>query len=79
MRRVEWESIFDEYVREFCDEDGIQESNLTDSEARGLKSLQKRVRKESLIVCETDKSGRLAVMSQEEYLEAGNKHVSKDD
>ena len=79
MRRVEWESIFDQYVREFCDEDGIQESNLTDSEARGLKTLQKRVREGSLIICETDKSGRFAVMSQEEYLEAGNKHVSKDE
>ena len=30
-------------------------------------------------VCETDKSGRFAVMSQEEYFEAGNKHMSKDE
>ena len=41
--------------------------------------MQKRVRDGSLVVCETDKSGRFAVMSQEEYLEAGSKHVSKDE
>jgi hypothetical protein len=78
MRRVEWEAVYDEYVREFCDEEGVQESNLTDQERRGLKSLQKRVADGSLVICETDKSSRFAVMSREEYIEAGKKHVDKD-
>ena len=33
----------------------------------------------SLIVCETDKLGRFAIMSQEESLMAGEKHVEKDE
>ena len=43
MRRIEWSSIFDKYLEEFCDEEGIQESNLTKEEQAGLKSLQKRM------------------------------------
>ena len=78
-RRMEWLAIFDAYLREFCDEDGVQEDNLTEDEAKGLKSLKKRVADGSLIVCETDKSGRFAIMSQDEYLLAGEKHVGKDE
>ena len=70
--------MYDEYVREFCDEDGVQESNLTDQERRGLTSLQWRVADGSLVICETFKSSRFAVMSREEYIEAGKKHVDKD-
>ena len=78
-RRMEWIAIYDAYVKEFCDEEGVQENNLTESEARGLKSLKKRVAEGSLIVCQTDKSSRFAIMSQEEYLAAGQKHVAKDE
>ena len=70
---MEWIAIYDAYVREFCDEEGVQEDNLTESEARGLKTLKKRVADGSLVICETDKSGRFAIMSQEEYLAAGEK------
>ena len=78
-RRMEWIAIYDAYVREFCDEEGVQEDNLTESEAKGLKTLKKRVAEGSLVICETDKSGRFAIMSQEEYLAAGEKHVAKDE
>ena len=47
-RRMEWIAIA--YVREFWDEEGVQEENLTESEARGLK---KRVADGTLVVCET--------------------------
>ena len=79
MRRLEWMAVYDQYVAEFCDEHGVQEDNLTPEEAGGLKSLKKRVAEGSLIICQTDKSGRFAVMSQEEYLAAGMKHVAKDE
>ena len=42
-RRVEWNKIFDDFMAEFSDEKGVQESNLTQAEANGLKKLQKRV------------------------------------
>ena len=35
-RRVIWSKIFDDFLEEFTDEAGVQESNLTKSEARGL-------------------------------------------
>ena len=76
---LEWLAVYDAYLAEFCDEKGVQEENLTPQEARGLKSLKKRVADGTLVVCQTDKSGRFAIMSQEEYLEAGMKHVAKDE
>ena len=79
MRRLEWLSVYDQYLAEFCDEKGVQEDNLTPEEASGLKSLKKRVADGTLVISQTDKSGRFAIMSQEEYLEAGMKHVAKDE
>ena len=49
--------------------------NLTESEGRGLESLQKR---EDIVVFQTDKSGRLAVDSKENYVEATMPHVRED-
>ena len=77
-RRVEWGKIFDTFMMEFTDEDGVQENNLTEEEARGLKKLQKRVKDGSLVVVRTDKSGRFSVMSMEEYERAGAVHTRND-
>jgi hypothetical protein len=77
-RRVEWLKVFNEFMEEFCDQDGVQESNLTKQEAKGLKKLQKRVKEGTLVVVRTDKSGRFAVMSMVEYERAGNVHTQKD-
>ena len=38
MRRIQWASIYDTYLASFCDEEGVQESNLTREEQIGLKS-----------------------------------------
>jgi hypothetical protein len=78
MRRVEWGAVYDKYMEEFTDE-GIQEENLTLEEARGLKSLKKRVGEGSIVVVQTDKSSRFAIMTLEEYEEAGRKNTSKDE
>ena len=77
-RRVEWTKVFDEFMSEFTDEKGVQESNLTRQEARGLRKLQKRVKEGSLVVVRTDKSGRFAIMSMSEYERAGRVHTDKD-
>ena len=66
MRRVELGSVFDKYLKEFTDE-GVQEDNLTKEESIGLKCLKKRVPEGSIVICQTDKSGRFAIMSMEEY------------
>ena len=77
-RRVEWLKVFDDFRNEFTDEKGVQESNLTKGETRGLKKLQKRVKEGSLVVVKTDKSGRFSIMSMEEYESAGRVHTDKD-
>ena len=43
-----------------------------------MKSLKQRVKDGSIVICSTDKSSRFAVMSLEEYEEAGRKHTVKD-
>jgi len=53
-------------------------SNLSPSELRGLKSLQKRVADGNLVVCESDKSAKLCVLSKQQYLAAGLEHCKKD-
>ena len=38
-RRVEWIRIFDEFMEQFTDENGVQESNLTSRESRDVMSI----------------------------------------
>ena len=54
------------------------ESNLTPAELRGLKSLKKWIKSGELLVVDTDKSKKFAVMSQKQYFEAGLSHANKD-
>ena len=79
VRATEWAKVREEYMEEFTKEDGKQESNLTASQGRGVKSLLRRVKEGDIVVIQTDKSGILVVMSMEEYLKAGTVHTAKDD
>ena len=58
--------------------EGVRDSNLSKSELSGLKSLKKRVQAGSLVVAETDKSKRFALLTREQYLKAGLKHTQND-
>ena len=78
LRRQTWRKIYQSFRDQFTDEDGVQESNLTVSEAMGLKSLKKRVANGELVVVKSDKSGRFSVMSMAEYTRAGEVHTMKD-
>ena len=62
------------------DEDGdrVKLENLTAKDRRGLESLKRRVKEKEIIVCRTDKSGRFAVLSREQYIKAGEAHTDKD-
>ena len=75
---MEWTKIFDDYHKEMTDEDGVQESNLDKNELGGIKTLKKRVEDSEIVVCATDKSGRFAIMTMEDYRYAGRKHTLKD-
>ena len=66
FRRVAWGRIYDDFRNELTDEEGVQESNLTLGEVKGLKKLKKRVQDGEIIIVKTDKSGKFAIMSLEE-------------
>ena len=58
MRRTLHEKIYQEFRRERCNDRGEQESNLTEEEEKGLKSLQRRIQKEDLIIMKMIRVGR---------------------
>ena len=78
LRRQKQSQIFRDYVKQNCDKKGRQKTNITKQQARGLKKLRKRIEEGKLIVCQTDKSGRLCVMPMEMYMEAGEVHSAGD-
>ena len=73
--RAEANRIFDEYVKLLGDVSGKTVDNLTKSERRGLTSLQKKVMDGEIVICQTDKSGRLAVLTQEQCRASGEQHL----
>ena len=52
--------------------------NLTKNEIKAMKTLKDRIKEGELIVSQTDKSSRFAVLSKQQYLESGKVHTSKD-
>ena len=69
LRRQKQSQLFRNYVKENCDDKGRQRSNITKQQAAGLKKLRKRIEEGELIVCQTDKSGKLSVMPLEMYVD----------
>ena len=51
---------------------------LKKAEKTGLDSLLKRIKAGEITVMETDKTGKFTVMSQQDYLEAGDLHTAND-
>ena len=78
MRREIHGKIYEEYRQEFCSKEGDQKPNLTEAEAAGLKSLQKRIKEGELVIMKTDKSSKFCVTTREEYIKMGEAHTKKD-
>ena len=78
IRREMHSKIFNDYVKEFCNERGEQKSNLREEEQKGIKKLQKRVQEGKGVVMKTDKSGKMCICTREKYLELGMQHVAGD-
>ena len=70
--------VFSEYMTKYTDKNGRQESNLTQEEEAGLKSLQKKISKGQVIIIKTDKSSKFAATQEEEYKKMGEVHTRKD-
>ena len=70
--------IYKDYRKERCKKNSEQESNLTEQQQKGLKSLKKRIQEEEILIVKTDKSGKLCVATVEEYIRMGKEHAGKD-
>ena len=53
-------------------------SNLTESEINGMRSLKARVKSGEIVITETDKSKRFSILTKEQYRKSCLKHTSKD-
>ena len=79
VRKRAQKEVFEKYRKENTTKKGEQKSNLTRKELLGLKSLQKRIEKEEIIVMKTDKSSKFVVTTPEEYKNMGKEHTEKDE
>ena len=74
-------SVADRYVSETKakarSESGtnIKYANLSESEVKGLESIQKR---DDVVIFQTDKSGRMAIDSKQNYVAAAEVHIAGD-
>ena len=79
VRTSEWSRVRTMFKDANTNDKGEQKTNLTASQKRGLLSLLRRIKSGEIVVIETDKSGRFAVMTIEDYLAAGTIHTAKDE
>ena len=78
MRREVHLRTSEEYREKECDEKGRQRRNLTLSEQRGLRKLEKRKNEGEIVVIMTDKSSKMCIMKRDDYEQLGEDHVGKD-
>ena len=68
-----------EYKAEKCDRKGnFKHHNLNNQDAEALKELKKEVRDKNIVVFSTDKSGKFAVDTPDNYREAVMRHTERD-
>ena len=79
VMRMELMEVYRNYVKDHCKDDkGVQESNLSGTQKRGLQKVKRRANDGEIIIVPTDKSGRFAVMTINTKVKAGSKHTDKD-
>ena len=82
IRKVEATKAFDKLMANSTSKNSgfslANKSNLSPEELDGLKSLQRRIANKEIVVCESDKSSKLCVLSQKQYIESGKQHCLKD-
>ena len=65
-------------MKKHCDEKGNQlENNLTMRQTTGIKDLKTKMKAEDLVCIETDKTGKFALDTKENYMKKIQKDISK--
>ena len=57
---------------------GMNIINLPEGEILAIESLKKRVKSGEIVISQTDKSSRFAILTKQQYIESGTVHTSKD-
>ena len=78
MRRNIYKKLFDDFKEKNCRKNGDQKPNLTKTAQEGVDSLNKRINEGQIVVLNTDKSGKFAIVTVEKYLEMGGVHTAGD-
>ena len=79
IRKENTMRTFQNYKLDKCDAKGkVLNKNITKNAERGLKSLKKRVTEGTIYISRTDKSGKIAVITMEEYIRMGEVHTKDD-
>ena len=69
-----------QYIRENVDKDGnVRQSNLSESQKAGLRDIENMMKEKKHIVIKTDKSDRLCLLSENDYVKTGEPHVTEDE
>ena len=67
------------YMRENVDKAGNpKERNMTRMQEAGLREIQTLISQKNYIVTKTDKSDRLCLMTEQDYVQTGEPHVEND-
>ena len=79
MKRGTSSKIYEDYTEEVCNKRGEVKGNLTEEEKDGLRRLQKRIKEKQIVILKTDKSGKMCLVTMEEYKLMGMEHTNKDE
>ena len=74
-----WEKAFGTYMDNNCDKTGQQNvTNLSKNQLLGLKTIQKKVAKNEVVILEADKGKRFVVVSEQDYISMARVHTAGD-
>ena len=75
----ELKRIFKEFTNKHCDRFGnLKENNLSEEKRNTIKDLKKKIKEEELVCYKTDKTGYLALDTQENFANKMEKHIEND-
>ena len=78
IRRGTNNKIYEQYTEEVCNKKGEVKGNLSEEEKDGFRRLQKRIKENEVVILKTDKSGKMCLVTRDEYMKMGLEHTKKD-
>ena len=78
--KSELKEVYIKYMKENCDNRGnLLENNLTVKQVKAIKELKTKMKNDNLVCVETDKTGKFALDTKENYMKKVRKHINMDE